>query len=420
VEQQPDGLAALLERQRFTPHHPGLLRPSYDGHGIANLPWTLLRALGLPMEGTPLSPELVPPALLDGVRSVLLVVVDALGYLQLSRAMAAGDAPTISALAERGAFFPLTSTFPSTTVAALTTLQTGYPPARHGLVGYTCYLREFGMLTNLIRLAPVGAFPSFAAFGFEPRRLLPAPTIYERAIEGGLAAAMVNHRDYERSPLSRLHAEGIPYHAYTHLGDFATTTRSAALARGPHLTVAYWPALDLIGHQYGPQSEPALAELRALDAALGRELVGRLQRDDLLVVLTADHGQVQLDPDAVQGLNRHRDLLAWLRVPPAGERRAGYFYPLPGAEEAVLAALIDLAGERAVLSRGHALLEGGLLGEGPFDPEVTHRVGEVVLMATGRASFPFTPTWESAVAMRGAHGSLEAEEMLVPCLVWRP
>src|SRR5690606_34525151 len=135
---EPEPVRALLERQRLDPSFPTWVRPSYDGYGVVNLPWTVLDILGAPVEGTPLAPELVPASLRDGVRVVVLIVVDALAYFQLREGMRAGDTPVLARVWEEGTAFALTSTFPSTTVAALTALQTGVPPSQHGMVAYTC------------------------------------------------------------------------------------------------------------------------------------------------------------------------------------------------------------------------------------------------------------------------------------------
>ncbi|MDI3340745.1 MAG: alkaline phosphatase family protein [Sphaerobacter sp.] len=415
----PDPVQAILARQRFDPAYPTWVRPSYDGYGVANLPWTVLDILGVPVAGTPLAPELVPAALRDGVRAVVLMVVDALAYHQLDKAMQRGDAPTLARLTESGAAFPLTSTFPSTTVAALTTLQTGAAPAQHGMVGYTCYLREFGMLTNLIRFGPVGRFDSFAASGIDPAGFRPVPTIYERALAAGVAAELVSYRSFQRSALTRIQATDVPFRGYRTLGEFGTVIRRALEEPGRRLIVAYWSMIDLIGHAYGPEADASVAELRLFDAMLGREIVDQAQQDDVLFVLTADHGQLQLDLTQAVSLNDEPDLLAELRLPPAGERRVGYFHPRPGREGAVRERLRALAAERGLVVDGAALLAQGLYGPEPFYPEVPSRVGELVLLARGPASFVYHTPGEAGDPMLGAHGGLEAAEMLVPCLIWR-
>ncbi|NIV33463.1 MAG: alkaline phosphatase family protein, partial [Anaerolineae bacterium] len=66
-----------------------------------------------------------------------------------------GEGQALSALARAGRLIPLTSVFPSTTDAALVSLSTGRPPAEHGWLAYTMYLRELGIAANAILLSSV-------------------------------------------------------------------------------------------------------------------------------------------------------------------------------------------------------------------------------------------------------------------------
>src|SRR5581483_8457659 len=99
----------------------------------------------------PLEAAALPPERLDGVRAVVLLVVDCLGRWQLDRALAGGEAPTLAGLVARAAdgdpavsLATITSVFPASTVPALTTLSTGLPPSQHALIGWTMFLDEFG------------------------------------------------------------------------------------------------------------------------------------------------------------------------------------------------------------------------------------------------------------------------------------
>src|SRR5262245_47883091 len=106
----------------------GPIVPRYGGQSLLNLPASICQALGVPARDLApvLDPALLPPAMLDGVAAVLLLVVDGLGRWQVDRAVAAGDAPMLARIAERAqvqgrpapgdaTFGTVTSLFPSST-----------------------------------------------------------------------------------------------------------------------------------------------------------------------------------------------------------------------------------------------------------------------------------------------------------------
>jgi hypothetical protein len=95
--------------------------PDYRGPCLSNVvPALLARDHGLPAW---------LPAEADA-RQVVLLVLDGLGWEQLRERVA--SAPTLSGMTGG----PITSVVPSTTATALTSIATGVPPARHGVVGY--------------------------------------------------------------------------------------------------------------------------------------------------------------------------------------------------------------------------------------------------------------------------------------------
>ena len=409
----------ILRAVRFGDEQPTWIRPSYDGFGIANLPWSLLAALGGEPQGPPVSAEVWPQQLTAGVEAVLLLVIDGLGYRRLQETMAEGITPALARLCEQAAWFPLTSIFPSTTAAALTTLATGQPPARHGVVGFTCYLREFGMLSNLLFWTPLGKFPSYASQGLDPRAFLPVPTIAELATGQGIDCVAVAPEAFRETPLTRMHSAAARYLGYRTAGEFVALVHQALAEPGRRLVTAYWDTIDHLGHFSGPDHPATLTELRQLDRLLVDELLTRLPPCDVLVVLTADHGMVALDPAREHRLNG-LPLLERVMVPPGGERRAVYWYARSEVREALRQELLELAGQDGWLASGEALLRDGLLGPPPHHPETAWRVGDLVLIARGGASFPYDPPGVTPRPSFGAHAGLEAEEQLVPCLVWRP
>src|SRR4051794_38055301 len=105
----------------------------------------------------------------------------------------------------------MTSVFPTTTVAALGSVNSGTLPIDHGLLAYTVYLPEFDMVAEMIRWGPLNRRMSFTdqEFGRTPEDFFWAPTMYQRLHEAGIARTFaINPNGFSGTALTRmLHRE---------------------------------------------------------------------------------------------------------------------------------------------------------------------------------------------------------------------
>lgn len=384
--------------------------PDYAGGSIGSLPASILAAFGAPSAPSllpALRPDILDPRLLADARVLVLIVVDGLSLDALQRERLEG-------LPEHAA--ALTSVFPSTTVAALTSLHLGMAPSRHGLAGYTLFLPSQRRVVNMVHFKPVdgGAFnhPPPA-----PERIVGAPTIFTRLACHGIGSVVVSHREYAGSPLTRVHAGATAYHGHRTVVEFAELLRRAAETPERRFVLGYWAGLDMIGHTWGPDSPVAGAELRMLARALVEGFLEPLRagRGDVVVLLTSDHGHVTIDPACSTSIAPAVGSAGGLRRAPTGERRAlGLALRHPEHRDLLRA---DIGCRGAVVDVADAL-RAGLYGPGPVHPEVHERIGNTLLLARGGATFPHAHAVEKAPT-HGAHGSLTEREMVVPLLFER-
>lgn len=400
----------------------GFVMPSYDGWGIANVPATLAGLFGgeLPGACPPLQRELWS-GWIDGLQRVILVVVDALGYLQLRAEMALDDGLAFHGLADAGCLVPLTSTFPSTTNAVLTTLWSGYSPAAHGVLAYELYLREFGVAASTLFFWPVyhRQRDVLSAWGLQAESFVPVPSLAKQLSQQGVTTRLFLSRAYMGSMLSRIHTRDVRQtYGFVGMTDMWVGLQHV-VEKHPHerlLLAAYWDTLDAITHQYGPDSEFWTVELCTLSTTMQRVFLDRLtpaQREGTLLLLLADHGALPTPRRAAIRFSRHRALRDALSLPPVGENRAVFLH----ARGDSLAALRDymdteLESSFVVLSR-EEVLSSGLLGPGPVYEETPYRLGDLVCLAKRDR---YLARDDHQLMQLGRHGGLSAREMLVPLL----
>jgi hypothetical protein len=395
--------------------------PHYDGLSIANLPSTLADLLGCDLPGAlPPLPRELWADWKPGLRRVVLVVLDALGFRALQTMWARGEGQILSDLAGAGRLVPLTSVFPSTTDAALVSLRTGTPPAQHGWLAYMMYLREMGMASNAILLCPMWTRQRdmLVDWGLDPDTLIPIRTLAEHLATAGVATHAVLASFLAHSGFTKMLYRGVEeIRTHFHASDLWAQTRHmlAKVRQNRALLTIYWSGLDTLAHAYGPGSDLWAAEFRSVSHLMAQEFLAALpaaDRDGTLLLITADHGQIHVPPDSIATVQDHPLLGQHLMVPIMGESRASFVYPRPGRANAIRDYLEHgFPGWFTTVNSSQAL-ESGLMGK-PVTDETYARAGELLVLSRGNHALQHGHPPVSSI---GRHGGLSAEEMLVPLI----
>ncbi len=397
--------------------------PQYEGGSIANLPATMAAILGTRLEGLPPLDPYLWKDLAPGTERVIAILMDAVGYLALRRLMDQDPEFLFARLARKGSFTHITSVFPSTTVAALASFWTARPPIEHGLTGYTLYFKEFGVVANAIALAPMRneKGDSLEKWGLEPEKLVPVPSFPQLLSPFGIKVFVLIHREFVRSPFSRaLHREVAEARGFLTTPEMWIILRHLLREKAGEKAIisVYWGLVDALAHLYGPDDETWEAELRSFAFSMERDFLERLEPQDrkgTLLILFSDHGQVPANPERAVLAMKHPELWELLALPPTGESRASYLYVRDGRKEQVRAYLEEKIGSFTVMDSAEAV-EKGLFGRGTPAPGFSSRIGDLIAIARGEEHL----VWGyEEPKLKGRHGGLSPEEMLVPLLMVR-
>ncbi|MER3448592.1 MAG: hypothetical protein C4315_02100, partial [Chloroflexota bacterium] len=269
----------VAKRPSGLPWAEGFVAPAYDGRSLINLAAAVLFGFGI----EPPTPVLAIPEVASELRSarkVVLFLVDALGYEFFTAYLEATPDSVWHELTDE--VHPITSVFPSTTVAALTSLWTARSPLEHGLIAYELLLKDLGLTAKMIELTPsVSREPEWLikAGLIKPEEFMPLPLLSQLLTEAGVEVYGLMYKPYWRSGLTQLHLRGVKPLGYFTLTDLMITLRDFLNTQtdGPFYLWVYWPGLDTLGHMYGVD----LVRLRA-----EFEEIGRLLRNLVLRGLT--------------------------------------------------------------------------------------------------------------------------------------
>jgi len=134
----------LKVKEAVLPHQENnFILPRYQDYCLANIPNTILSLFNISPNGPTLPQRTIPNQ--KQYQNIILILIDGLGFLSFKK-----HQKYFRFLTQNAAINPLTSIFPSTTAAALTTLQTNTLPKEHGLFEWNLYIPEIGEIINTL------------------------------------------------------------------------------------------------------------------------------------------------------------------------------------------------------------------------------------------------------------------------------
>lgn len=383
--------------------------PDYEGAHLRHVMTSAAASLGL--EG--FENRLGLPA----ANITVVLMVDGLGDALLARY--SGHARFIaSAWRQASRASILDVGVPTTTAASLASLGTGTTPGEHGLVGYDVLAPELDRVVNML-----GGWDAEV----DPARWQPHASVLRRAASAGASVLTASRPKFAESQLTRAVLSGGDFTGsarmdtrFTRTAEWIAQQRPAkgAVRQGPaptQLIYLYVDELDKTGHRYGVDSPQWLSMLEMLDAEAERFTADLARRygDQASVLLTADHGMVDIAPERRIDFSAREDLLAGVRHT-GGEPRLVQLYAQPEAEPGdIAAAWNEEFGDRAwVLTKAQACEAGWF---GPVQERVSGRIGDVLVAAhSDIALYHADRVGAGPLEMVGQHGSLTEAERRVP------
>ncbi|MBS3177881.1 MULTISPECIES: alkaline phosphatase family protein [unclassified Pseudoclavibacter] len=344
------------------------------------------------------------PLGLPTARSAVVMLVDGLGAAMLrSRA---GHARRLSAgWRKKDTAF----SFPSTTVAGITSLTTATRAGEHGLLGYSLYDRDAGVIRNQL---------SGWGDGMDPATWQLQRTVFEqlRDASSGVQSIVVGMPQYRDSGLTHASLRGAMYLEGESMQERVEVTLAALDAHPRALIYLYNAELDQAGHAHGWESDVWLARLEELDAAF--DSLTRGVDAGIGILVTADHGMIDIPRHRQIDIDDDDPLFDGV-IAMAGEPRLRHLYLAPDAHASATEELRrrwheSQSSRATVLTRAAAISEGWY---GPVvAPEAAARIGDVIVAATKGVTYYPSSVQSGARLVVGQHGSITPEETIVPLI----
>jgi predicted AlkP superfamily pyrophosphatase or phosphodiesterase len=258
--------------------------------------------------------------------------------------------------------------------------------------------------------------------GVQPAFLYPRGRLYPELLQRGIKPFVFGMREYTPSTYSNAVMEGAELRSFKTLSE-ALINLGLLLQEqaGPVYVHLYFDRIDTLSHDYGPTAPQTEAEIETfllmMEYYFERVFKGKKR---VLFLMTADHGQVEVNPQTTIYLNINSQFTGVERflktnlkgqyLVPAGAPRDMFLYIRDELLEEAQAFLTPRLEGKADVVRTEILIE-----EGYFGPEVSsrfrERVANLVILPYRYESVWWYEKGKFEQKFYGHHGGLTPEEM---------
>lgn len=366
--------------------------PDYD-RSILGIPNALLKHYGAEYAHAPL--PLLDERLQRRYRNVVLMVFDGMGSDMLTH-----NLPPDAFLRKHKAA-DISSVYPCTTTAALTTLESGLSPIEHGWLGWNCYFKEIWRVVDLFTGHISGVSEGVpAADRHLPRQLMPYESLFDKIKRAGDSPDAVCRVD----PFSEYAAHSVH--------EICAEVQALCAEPGRHFIYTYHLQPDHDMHDYGCYDERVRFLMAGIDAQL-HALCASLD-GDTLVIITADHGQRTISMKCVEDYPRIAECLA---LPPSMEPRCLSLFLRGEYKDTFTERFTQAFGDEFMLFTKAEALEKGLFGPGKPHPKALDFIGDYIAAAVGGTTLCVRDNKGGFNDFKSSHAGLDAREMTVPLIL---
>ena len=303
----------------------------------------------------------------------------------------------------------VTSVYPSTTTAALTTYYSGRPPFETGWIAWSQYFKEYGRAIDMLshKESYIGEDLKNTKIDVF-KEIVNYKTIYEQIEE-----ASPDVKAYEITPSYSDKRAKRSIRA-DNLNELISNVEMVCSTQGKKFILAYSDNPDGILHKFGTQSEEAKEYILNAEKQV-QEMILKLPKDTM-VIISADHGHK--DIEKVYSLNDYPEIRECLIMPESLESRSVTFWVKEDMKTQFEERFNRIFKDDFWLMTKEEFLEKNMLGFGEKHPKIDDFIGNYIALSTGSSIIKIeTFLGEGKKAKKSTHCGLTKEEMEVPLIV---
>lgn len=329
--------------------------------------------------------------LIDGMGSNLIDILDNKSILKKNKI---ADMTTVS---------------PSSTGCVLTSLATAKFPNEHGIIGWYCYNRKFNTCYYPLLFVDRKDEKSLKDLNIKENDIF----IFESKFNQLNIKTNVLYPSYiSDSVYSKYVANDKIRKSYNTLEDAFNQIMEITIDNERTFTYLYIPDIDSLEHNNGFDSKIVLDKIKKIEFELNR-----INNDDLVIVITADHGQtnINIEKDIIMDFDKYNK----------------YFYAYPGIDFGMATYYVnkDMEDEfvkefnkdfknKMYLFKTEEFINNGIFGVNNNNDIILSNLGEYISLCNSDSLFINSlDINEYFRKIKGNHSGLSKDEMIIPLIV---
>lgn len=378
-----------------------IVMPNYN-HSILNTITSVLKYYNV--ETNHKSLESLDEVLKNKYKHIVFVILDGLGEHILKN------------ISSDGFFYSnkldtVTSVYPSTTTAALTTYYSGKPPYETGWIAWSQYFKEYGRALDMlpqkesylgetIKKPRINVFDSIVNY----------ETIFDR-----IENASKNVKAYELVP-SYSNRRAKRSLRTENIDDAIMNIKDLCEMPNENFIFAYIDNPDGLLHKYGTDSEEV--KNYVLDAEKKMEEMCKSLSEDTIVIFSADHGHKNIEK--VYSILDYPEINECLIMPASLESRTVAFWVKENMKNEFEERFKNAFGDEFLLMTKDEFLEKHFLGYGVKHQKIDEFIGNYIALSVDSSIIRLeTYLAEGKGIKKSTHCGLTKEEMEVPVIIAR-
>jgi hypothetical protein len=309
----------------------------------------------------------------------------------------------------------ITSVFPPTTATGSTSFSTGLAPQQHSLTGWFMYLKELGVVSQIMTFNPRIGGQSFSKLDFNFNSLVNCSMISERLKAKSFYVVDEKYLDSDFTKGTKGTSELL---GFSSLASFFKSIDSALEIKSAHkkFIYAYWTEFDQLVHKHGTKSKKVKEHILRFDNEL-RKFANKIRGTQTSIIVTADHGLMDVSKSSSLKLNDHPKLKECLALPFCGEPRTIYCYVKPFKVKFFEKYFREKLSKYCTLHKSQDLIKKGYFGCFNSAETLSERIGDYTIIMKENYIFEDCLATEEYSKFKAHHGGLSKEELYVPLIL---